>query len=62
MSSIRVSIREPGVTNKFVQDVCPLDPVGHVGLAFDPTVAQLVANALDPAHAKPVLSAFGPPL
>ncbi|WP_433166619.1 esterase/lipase family protein [Kribbella sp. CA-247076] len=55
-------IREPGVTNRFVQDVCPLDPVGHVGLAFDPTVAQLVANALDPAHAKRVVCAFGPPL
>ncbi|MGW1343082.1 esterase/lipase family protein [Kribbella sp. NPDC002412] len=55
-------IREPGVTDKFVQDVCPLDPVGHVGLAFDPTVAQLVANALDPAHAKQVVCAFGPPL
>lgn len=55
-------IREPGVTNKFVQDFCPLDPVGHVGLAFDPTVAQLVANALDPAHAKQVVCGFGPPL
>ena len=55
-------IREPGVTNKFVQDVCPLDLVGHVGLAFDPTVAQLVANALDPAHAKRVVCGFGPPL
>jgi triacylglycerol esterase/lipase EstA (alpha/beta hydrolase family) len=55
-------IREPGVTNKFVQDTCALDPVGHVGLAFDPTVAQLVANALDPAHAKSVVCAFGPPL
>jgi triacylglycerol esterase/lipase EstA (alpha/beta hydrolase family) len=55
-------IREPGVTDKFVQDVCPLDPVGHVGLAFDPTVAQLVANALDPVHPAPVVCAFGPPL
>ncbi|MGW5193956.1 esterase/lipase family protein [Kribbella sp. NPDC004138] len=55
-------IREPGVTNEYVQDTCPLDTVGHVGLAFDPTVAQLVANALDPAHAKPVVCAFGPPL
>jgi triacylglycerol esterase/lipase EstA (alpha/beta hydrolase family) len=55
-------IREPGVTNKFVQDVCPLDLVGHVGLAFDPTVAQLLANALDPAHAKRVVCGFGPPL
>ncbi|GAA0962908.1 alpha/beta fold hydrolase [Kribbella koreensis] len=55
-------IREPGVRNEFVQDTCPLDPVGHVGLAFDPTVAQLVANALDPAHASHVLCGFGPPL
>ncbi|MFC9690933.1 esterase/lipase family protein [Kribbella sp. NPDC056951] len=55
-------IREPGVANKFVQDTCPLDPVGHVGLAFDPTVAQLVANALDPAHAKRVVCFFGPPV
>ncbi|GAB3933014.1 alpha/beta fold hydrolase [Kribbella albertanoniae] len=55
-------IREAGVTNQFVQDTCPLDPVGHVGLAFDPTVAQLVANALDPAHAKRVVCFFGPPV
>jgi triacylglycerol esterase/lipase EstA (alpha/beta hydrolase family) len=55
-------IREPGVSNQFVQDTCPLDPVGHVGLAFDPTVAQLVANALDPAHASRVQCGFGPPL
>lgn len=55
-------VREPGVKNQFVQDTCPLDPVGHVGLAFDPTVAQLVANALDPARARPVLCGFGPPL
>lgn len=55
-------VREPGVRNQFVQDTCPLDPVGHVGLAFDPTVAQLVSNALDPARARPVLCGFGPPL
>ncbi|TDW95472.1 triacylglycerol esterase/lipase EstA (alpha/beta hydrolase family) [Kribbella pratensis] len=55
-------IREPGVTNEFVQDTCPLDTVGHVGLAFDPTVAQLVANALDPTRATRVTCAFGPPL
>ncbi|TDD58401.1 alpha/beta fold hydrolase [Kribbella antibiotica] len=55
-------VREPGVTNKFVQDTCPLDLVGHVGLAFDPTVAQMISNALDPAHAKRVICGFGPPL
>ncbi|WBQ03917.1 alpha/beta fold hydrolase [Kribbella sp. CA-293567] len=55
-------IREPGVRNQFVQDTCPLDLVGHVGLAFDPTVAQLVANALDPANARRVICGFGPPV
>lgn len=55
-------VREPGVKNEFVQDSCPLDPVGHVGLAFDPTVAQLVSNALDPVHASRVICGFGPPL
>ena len=55
-------IREPGVRNMFVQDTCPVDPVGHVGLAFDPTVAQLVSNALDPAHEARVICGFGPPL
>jgi len=53
-------VREPGVTNEFVQDTCPFDPVGHIGLAFDADVAQLVANALDPAHAGPVVCTFGP--
>lgn len=55
-------VREPGVRNLFVQDVCPFDPVGHVGLAFDSTVAQLVKNALDPAPDRPILCGFGPPV
>lgn len=55
-------VREPGVRNMFVQDVCPFDPVGHVGLAFDSGVAQMVINGLDPAAAKPVVCGFGPPL
>jgi hypothetical protein len=50
------------VTNEYVQDTCPSDPVGHVGLAFDSGVARMVANALDPAHAQPVVCSFGPPL
>jgi triacylglycerol esterase/lipase EstA (alpha/beta hydrolase family) len=54
-------VREPAVRNEFVQDTCPFDPVGHIGLAFDPGVAQLVTNALDPAHAKPVLCGLGLP-
>ena len=55
-------VNEPGVHNEYVQDSCPADPVGHVGLAFDLDVSQLVANALDPAHAGPVTCSFGAPL
>jgi pimeloyl-ACP methyl ester carboxylesterase len=40
-------VRELGVTNLYVQDRCPADLVGHVGLAFDPTVLGLVQEALD---------------
>ncbi|HEX4720911.1 MAG TPA: alpha/beta fold hydrolase [Pseudonocardiaceae bacterium] len=54
-------VREPGVHNEFVQDTCPFDPVGHIGLAYDTDVAQLIANALDPAHASPVLCGVGAP-
>ncbi|HEX4701164.1 MAG TPA: alpha/beta fold hydrolase [Pseudonocardiaceae bacterium] len=54
-------VSEPGVRNEFVQDSCPSDPVGHIGLAFDGDVAQLVANALDPAHATTITCSVGPP-
>ncbi|WP_116110768.1 esterase/lipase family protein [Amycolatopsis ruanii] len=54
-------VREPGVRNAFVQDTCPADPVGHVGMAFDTAVAGLVANALDPEHPAPVLCTPGLP-
>ena len=27
-------------------DFCPLDPVGHIGEAYDPNVMELVRNAL----------------
>jgi pimeloyl-ACP methyl ester carboxylesterase len=57
-----VFVREPGVHNITVQDVCPFDPVGHVGLAFDSGVAQMIANALDPATATPVRCGAGFPL
>jgi Lipase (class 2) len=51
-----------GVDNKTVQDFCPLDPVGHIGLAYDPDVAQLVRNALDPTDPVPVTCTVGPPV
>jgi pimeloyl-ACP methyl ester carboxylesterase len=51
-----------GVDNETVQDFCPLDPVGHIGLAYDPDVAELVRNALDPADPVPVTCTVGPPV
>jgi pimeloyl-ACP methyl ester carboxylesterase len=55
-------VNEPGVANETVQGLCPLDPVGHIGLAYDPDVAQLVRNALDPANPVPVTCSTGPAL
>lgn len=55
-------IYEPGVTNEYVQSFCPFDPVGHIGEAYDLDVAELISNALDPAHATPVLCGIGAPL
>lgn len=54
-------VDEPGVDNSYVQDTCRFDPVGHIGMAFDPTVVQLVTNALDPRTAAAVKCGFGPP-
>ncbi len=44
----------PDVENIVLQDVCPLDLSEHALVAFDPVVAHLILNALDPAHATPV--------
>lgn len=41
------------VTNIVLQDKCRLDTAGHLGLAVDPNVAQLVLNQLDPEGSKP---------
>lgn len=40
-------VREPGVVNRYVQDFCPLDPVGHIGEAYDTNVWNMVANGLE---------------
>ncbi|MFI2612201.1 esterase/lipase family protein [Kitasatospora sp. NPDC018619] len=45
----------PDVDNQVVQEHCPVSLVEHVGIAFSPTALHLVTNALDPAHATPVL-------
>jgi triacylglycerol esterase/lipase EstA (alpha/beta hydrolase family) len=47
------------VTNIVVQDQCPDDPVGHIGMVYDPYVVQLTINALDPARAQPAACAQG---
>ena len=47
-------LNAPNVTNHVLQDVCPTDISEHVAEAFDPVVAQIVVNALDPPRAKPV--------
>ena len=54
-------VREPGVHNILVQDLCPADPVGHIGLAFDRGVLHMITNALDPGHATPVACSVGVP-
>jgi triacylglycerol lipase len=43
-----------GATNIVLQNQCPLDFSEHLAVAFDPTAAQDILNALDPAHPKPV--------
>jgi triacylglycerol esterase/lipase EstA (alpha/beta hydrolase family) len=45
---------EPGMTNIVLQNVCPLDFSDHLEIASSPTSAQLILNALDPAHPKPI--------
>lgn len=55
-------INEPGVSNETVQTMCPLDLVGHVGLAYDPDVAEMIRNALDPANPVRVICSIGLPI
>lgn len=53
---------EPGVRNRYVQTTCPLDLVGHSQLPQSRSVAGMVVEALDPAHAPPVRCGIGIPL
>ena len=57
-------VAAPNVTNYVLQDQCALDGSDHDTVAFDPTAAQDVLNALDPAHARavpcvPVIAGYG---
>lgn len=47
-------VAAPNATNFVLQDQCPVDGSDHLTVAYDPTAAQDMLNALDPAHAKPV--------
>lgn len=47
-------INEPGAVNVTVQDLCSQDLTDHAALVSDPVAAQVVLNALDPAHTQPV--------
>lgn len=54
-------VDESGVSNEYVQDFCPFDPVGHIGEAYDLNVWRLVENALDPAGARSFICTAGSP-
>jgi pimeloyl-ACP methyl ester carboxylesterase len=42
------------VKNIVIQDICPNDQVGHLGIPYDQTAIEGVENSLDPAHPVPV--------
>lgn len=54
-------VREPGVVNQYVQDFCPLDPVGHIGEAYDTNVWNMVANGLESTPKRRFLCGLGSP-
>lgn len=45
---------EPGVTNLWVQNLCPDDDVGHIGEAYDQTVWDMVLDALNGNAGAPI--------
>jgi len=54
----------PNVTNILLQDQCPSDPVGHIGIFLDSPALQNVMNQLGPNTPgfRPVCSGYGVPL
>ncbi|WP_370291132.1 esterase/lipase family protein [Nocardioides sp.] len=54
----------PGTRNLVVQNYCPGDRVGHVGLFLDEPTLQLTLNALagGPSSFRPTCSGYGPAL
>lgn len=53
-----------GAENVVLQDLCPTNPVGHVGLFLDEPTLQLTVNALNGGAEgfRPTCSGFGPAL
>ncbi len=41
-------LKGPGVRNIVIQDQCPKDPTGHLGIVFDGPAIQNILNALGP--------------
>lgn len=54
-------VHEDGVNNVWVQDKCKLDPVGHIGEAYDLNVWNLVKNALDGTPDRKFFCVLGSP-
>jgi triacylglycerol esterase/lipase EstA (alpha/beta hydrolase family) len=57
-------LKGPDVTDILLQDQCPADPVGHIGLFIDSVALQDVMNALgaDSRTFKPTCSGYGLPV
>ncbi|MGI5217553.1 esterase/lipase family protein [Nocardia sp. CA-290969] len=49
--SDNMALRGPGAENILIQDRCPADLTGHFHMVYDPFVAQLLLEALDPQQA-----------
>lgn len=54
-------VHEEGVHNIWIQDYCPLDPVGHINEAYDTNVWNLVSNSLDGAVGRKFICFAGNP-
>lgn len=55
-------LRDGGVRNITLQDVCADDHADHLGVPYDPIAIRLVRNALDPGQAKRPACQFVPPV
>ncbi|CRG83036.1 hypothetical protein PISL3812_00384 [Talaromyces islandicus] len=54
-------VNETNVRNEYIQDYCPLDPVGHIGEAYDLNVWNLVKDALEDVTAHNFQCVLGSP-